>query len=42
MDNAKAEDQETHEELLVELGDAADLTLGQGRAQNENKRNPYN
>ncbi|NKY96148.1 albusnodin family lasso peptide [Nocardiopsis alborubida] len=29
-------------ELIVDLGDAADLTLGQGRAQNENKRNPYN
>jgi hypothetical protein len=33
---------ETHEELVVELGDVAELTLGQGQAQNENKRNPYN
>lgn len=30
------------EELVVELGDAAELTLGTGRAQNENKRHPYN
>ncbi|MDE3724846.1 albusnodin family lasso peptide [Nocardiopsis sp. N85] len=42
MDTPEAEARELSEEVLVELGDAADLTLGQGRAQNENKRNPYN
>lgn len=29
-------------ELVIELGDAAELTLGNGRARNENKRQPYN
>ncbi|MEV2277053.1 albusnodin family lasso peptide [Nocardiopsis sp. NPDC049922] len=30
------------EHEVIELGDVADLTLGQGRARNENKRSPYN
>lgn len=29
-------------ELLVNLGDAAELTLGDGRSTNENKRHIYN
>lgn len=33
---------EEERELVVELGDAAELTLGNGRARNENKREPYN
>ncbi|WP_304453085.1 albusnodin family lasso peptide [Nocardiopsis sp. YSL2] len=28
--------------VVIEWGDAAELTLGQGRALNENKRSPYN
>lgn len=30
------------DESVIDLGDAADLTLGEGSARNENKRNPYN
>lgn len=30
------------DETIIDLGDAADLTLGEGNARNENKRNPYN
>lgn len=29
-------------DLLVSLGDAAELTLGDGRSTNENKRHIYN
>lgn len=34
--------QEPNDEHIIDLGDAADLTLGEGSARNENKRNPYN
>lgn len=30
------------DESVIDLGDAADLTLGEGSARNENKRSPYN
>lgn len=29
-------------EQVIVLGDASDLTLGEGSARNENKRSPYN
>lgn len=28
-------------DLLIDLGDAADLTLGEGQSSNENKRQIY-
>ncbi|WP_150241393.1 albusnodin family lasso peptide [Nocardiopsis quinghaiensis] len=42
MDETRNETPEAVGVVVVELGDAAELTLGQGQAQNENKRNPYN
>jgi hypothetical protein len=42
MDETRSETQEAIGAVVIEWGDAAELTLGQGRAQNENKRNPYN
>ncbi|WP_017613395.1 albusnodin family lasso peptide [Nocardiopsis salina] len=30
------------EEMVVDLGDAADLTLGEGQSENEDKRKIYN
>ncbi|WP_435109548.1 albusnodin family lasso peptide [Nocardiopsis synnemataformans] len=30
------------DDLVIDLGDAADLTLGEGSARSEAKRQPYN
>lgn len=30
------------DELIIDLGDAADLTLGTGKSENEDKRKVYN